>query len=104
LLHIRDAIDRIRTYTASGREAFFAETLVQDAVMRNLEVVGEAAKRVSDETRSQAPALPWREMAGLRDKLIHDYFGVDLALVWHVVVDELPAIHAQLDKLLSDRQ
>ncbi len=65
--------------------------MIQDAVLRNMEILGEASKRVSTPSREQAPDIPWREMAGMRDKLIHDYFGVDLSLVWDVVAAELPA-------------
>jgi hypothetical protein len=61
-------------YTESGREDFFADPMTQDAVVRNLEIVGEAAKRVSPSLQARAPAVPWREMAGMRDKLVHDYF------------------------------
>ena len=62
--------------------------MIQDAVVRNLEIVGWAAKRVAPALRKRAPGVPWREMAGMRDKLAHDYFGVDLDLVWDVVAAE----------------
>lgn len=76
--------------------------MVQDAVVRNLEIVGEAAKRVSPHLRKQAPGVPWREMAGMRDKLVHDYFGVDLDLVWDVVAAELPAARTRIVELLAE--
>ena len=76
--------------------------MVQDAVVRNLEIVGEAAKRVSADLRGRAPGVPWREMAGMRDKLVHDYFGVDLDLVWDVVAAELPAARTRIIVLLEE--
>ena len=76
--------------------------MVQDAVVRNLEIVGEAAKRVSPDLRKRAPDVPWREMAGMRDKLVHDYFGVDLDLVWDVVATELPAARSRILLLLKE--
>jgi uncharacterized protein with HEPN domain len=76
--------------------------MIQDAVVRNLEIVGEAAKRVSPGLREQAPGVPWREMAGMRDKLAHDYFGVDLELVWDVVAAELPTARTRIIALLEE--
>jgi len=99
LLHAIEAIDAIQRYTVDGREAFFSDGKTQDAVIRNIEILGQAVKGISDDTRALEPGVPWRKIAGMRDKLIHEYFGVDLALVWDVVEDELPALRPQLERL-----
>lgn len=101
LAHIRDALARIAEYTAAGREAFMADPRTQDAVVRNLEVIGEATKRVSVDIRSLAPDVAWRAISGMRDKLIHEYFGVNLEIVWRVVELELPAFGSRVDALLQ---
>ena len=99
LLHAIDAVDAILLYTADGRDAFFADAKTQDAVIRNIEIIGQAVKGLSDDTRLLDPSVPWRQIAGMRDKLIHEYFGVDLKLVWDVVERELPALRPRLDQL-----
>lgn len=101
LLHVRDAIDRVRAYTAGGKEAFFADTKTQDAVIRNLEVVGEAVKSVSAATRDAHPDVPWKAIAGMRDKVIHEYFGVNLDLVWATVERDLPTLRAKVEEILA---
>ena len=100
LEHILEAIERILQYTAAGREAFEGDLKTQDAVIRNLQVIGEAAKRVSEETRGRGPAVPWRNMTGLRDRVVHDYFGVSLPIVWDVVTNHLPPLREQVRTLL----
>ncbi len=99
LLHAIEAIDAIFSYTVDGSEAFFSDGKTQDAVIRNIEIIGQAVKGISGSTRALEPAVPWRQIAGMRDKLIHEYFGVDLALVWDVVERELPVLRPQLEKL-----
>jgi len=100
LAHIAECINRIQEYTAQGREAFFASRLTQDAVIRNLEIIGEAARRVPEYYRQAHPHIPWSEMAGLRNVLIHDYEGVDISRVWLVIENELPPVKANLAALL----
>ncbi len=100
LLHIRDALQRVTEYTLGGREAFFADQRTQDAVIRNLEVMGEAAKSVSLATRERAPQIRWKDIAGMRDKLIHEYFGVNLEIVWRVVERDAPLVQRGIEDLL----
>jgi uncharacterized protein with HEPN domain len=99
LTHAIEAIDAITDYTADGQKAFFSDGKTQDAVIRNIEIIGQAVKGISDDTRALEPDVPWRQIAGMRDKLIHEYFGVDLVLVWDVVERELPILRPQLEKL-----
>jgi len=102
LQHIRDALLSVQEYTATGRDGFFGSKMVQDAVVRNLEIVGEAVKALAPETRMQAPTVPWRRIAGMRDQLIHHYFGVDLEVVWRVVEVEIDPLLAVIQRLIVD--
>lgn len=104
LLHIADAIKQIRSYTSGGHAAFLKDRLTQDAVLRNLSIVGEAAKKLSKGTREKAPGIPWKSISGMRDKMVHDYFGVDLEIVWSTVEVELPKLKAAVDSLLKGSQ
>jgi uncharacterized protein with HEPN domain len=101
LADISGAIDRILRYTASGREAFFRDPMTQDAVVRNLEVMGEAVKGLGETVRAAHPQVPWKKIAGMRDRVIHGYFQVDLDIVWEVVEKELPTLRQQLTAILG---
>lgn len=102
LIHVLECIKQIEEYTINGREEFMNSRLIQDAVIRNIEIIGEATKQVSPGLRSQHPEIPWKEMAGMRDVLIHDYMGVDLQIVWNVVARNLAEIKEHLRGLLSN--
>lgn len=101
-LHVRDAIHRILSYTAEGKDAFLGDRKTQDAVLRNLEVIGEAVKRVSERVKRAHPEIPWRRVTGMRDKVIHGYFGVDLRLIWEVVERDLPSLDRTLEAILQE--
>lgn len=102
LLHIRDAILRIRSYTVKGKGSFLAEPIIQDAVIRNFEIIGEAVKGLSSEFVSANPSVPFKQIAGMRDRLIHGYFGVDLEIVWAVIEKDLSELDAVLKNSLKD--
>ncbi|MBN2646143.1 MAG: DUF86 domain-containing protein [Desulfuromonadaceae bacterium] len=99
LRHIRDAIQQIAEYIrGTDFLAFSLDRMKQDAVIRQLEIIGEATKRISIETRQAQPEIPWKNMAGMRDVLIHNYFGVDIAAVWSTAANDLPV----LERIFSD--
>lgn len=100
LLHVLDSIERISAYTTGGRDAFMKDRKTQDAVVRNLEIIGEAAKGVSPGLKKAHPEVPWKRIAGMRDKMIHEYFGVNLDLVWGAVERDVPTLKSQIESLL----
>ncbi len=102
LRHIMDSILKIESYISSGREAFMRESHWQDAVIRQLEIIGEATKKLSEDVRSQHTEIPWRRIAGMRDVLIHDYMGVDLEAVWEVTQKDLPGLKSKIGSIVKD--
>jgi len=100
---VLEAIEAIRDFTADGRDDFMADRKTQSAVIRQLEIIGEAVKRLSAETIAADPAVPWRQIAGARDRLIHGYFQVDLEAVWAMVAQDLPELEARV-RALSNAQ
>lgn len=101
LSHVASAIDAARSFTVDGRDAFMADLKTQSAVIRQIEIIGEAVKRLSDEAKNAEPAVPWRLIAGTRDRLIHGYFQVDLTAVWSMVEHDLGPLRAAVDRLLA---
>lgn len=101
LRHILDAIRRIEGYVSPGREAFFSNPMAQDAVLRQLEVVGEAVKKLTSSIRERRPDIPWREIAGMRDVLIHQYFSVDLEQVWEATQRDLEPLRLAVEELIG---
>jgi uncharacterized protein with HEPN domain len=106
LAHIVDALQQITIYTyGMDEETFLGNRLVQDGVIRQFEIVGEASKNISTPFRDGHPFIPWKDLAGFRDKLIHQYFGVDLVTVWRSVVEDVPMLQAELLKIyIAERQ
>jgi len=104
-LYIEDiltSIKKIKRYTAgmSFRD-FIRDEKVIDAVLRNLEIIRETAKNAPEEIRQKYPQIPWKEVAGMRDRLIHAYFGVDLEIVWQTIVSDLPKLEFELIKIIK---
>ena len=102
LLHIRDAIERALLYTAEGKQAFFADPRTQDAVIRNLEVLGEAVENLSGDLKARHATVPWKRIAGMRDKMIHEYLAVNLQLVWDTVEQEIPPLKKEIEAILRE--
>jgi len=102
LQHMLEAVTKIETYTAVGRDEFMATSHWHDAAIRQLEIVGEATKRLSNHLKERNPDIPWRRIAGLRDILIHNYMGVDLNAVWEITQKDVPRLKQRVEEILSE--
>lgn len=100
---VLEAIERIEKYSRDGRAAFDRDELVQTWVAHHLQVVGEAVRALTEETRARRSEIPWAQIAAMRNILVHDYFGIDLDEVWTVVERDLPPLKAGVFALLEDR-
>ena len=101
LAHMRDGLDRIREYTAAERSRFDTSRLVQDAVIRNLQTLAESSQRLSSEIKDTEPRIPWRELAGFRNVIVHGYLGIDLGAVWLVVEKDLPSLAEAVNRMAT---
>ncbi len=102
--HILDSISYIEKDTKNyTREKFASSRKTKDVVIRNLEIIGEAAKNLPDDLKAKYPDIPWKKIAGLRDVLIHMYFGVDVDNIWNVIEKDLPVLKENIKKVLQDQ-
>ncbi len=101
LLHISECIRRVTRHAASGRDAFLAEEVRQDAVLRNLQVMSESTQRLSTALKAAHPAIDWRRIAAFRNLLAHDYLGVDMRLIWDVMEQDIPPLAETIAAMLE---
>jgi uncharacterized protein with HEPN domain len=101
LADILQALERVEEIGQRGSDAFLADWLLQDAAIRNFEIVGEAVKRVSPALQAAHPKIPWADLAGFRDVLIHQYFRVDLEIVWALIEKRVAALRGDVARLLA---
>ncbi len=103
-VHLEDilgAIGKIKRYTKGlSKQGFAGDDKTLDAVVRNLEVIGEAVKQLPADLRAREPSIDWQKIAGLRDILIHQYFGIDVDILWDIAQNKLPALEASVSAML----
>jgi uncharacterized protein with HEPN domain len=105
-LYLIDVLESIKKIDKSTKtltlKAFIKDVDIQDAIVRRLEVIGEATKHVPQEIKKKYPDIPWRETAGMRDKIVHDYFKINLEIVWNIVQNDLNPLKKQIKQLLKE--
>ncbi|MEW5804046.1 MAG: DUF86 domain-containing protein [bacterium] len=103
LIHISECIERIEQYVSGGKDEFLDSTLIQDAVLRNLQTLAESTQRISSSLKAtypHVPYVPWKDISGFRNILVHDYLGLDLENIWQVVECELPPLKQQINAII----
>jgi len=103
LAHILESAEWIeKDIRGMSAEDFLDNVPIQDAVIRRIQIIGEAVKKLPDDVKEKAPDIPWRKIAGIRDKVIHDYVDVDIELVWGIIQKDLQALKGKVEELLGD--
>jgi len=104
LQHTLDSIKRIKQYTKNmDKPEFIENELVRDGVVRNIEIIGEAAKNLPKNFKEKHPEIPWKDIIGMRDRIVHFYFGLDFELVWSTVKTDIPELEKQISKLSANK-
>jgi len=103
LIHITECIERIEEYIAGGRDEFMGSSLIQDAVLRNLQTMAESTQRISYSLKTLHPEVSWRDISGFRNILVHDYLGLDLEYIWQAIEHDLPSLKCQIKTMLEER-
>lgn len=99
LAHIHEAIHEILSYTKNiGFNEFKRNSMIRFATVKQIEIIGEAAKNISESTRQQYPGIAWKEIIGLRNLLTHEYFGIDIQLIWQIIQIDIPELKLNLEK------
>ena len=102
LIHINECIERIESYIGGkGEQQFLDSTLIQDAIIRNLQILAESTQRLSDAAKESMSEIDWFKIAGFRNVLVHDYLGVDIGRVWNILEKDLPALKKAVQKVLE---
>jgi uncharacterized protein with HEPN domain len=103
--HILDSINAIQTFSKNlSKEQLISNRLKQSAIVREIEIIGEAVKNISETLKNKHPEVLWKEIAGTRDKMIHHYFGVDISIVWNIISSDLPILKEQMLKIKQELQ
>jgi uncharacterized protein with HEPN domain len=103
LLDILEAIEKIEKYTSRGHEAFEQDELIQTWIVHHLQIIGEAASALPESFRDRYPEVPWSKIIGMRNILVHNYFGVDVDVVWAVVVDDIPDLKQKIENAIRNK-
>ena len=102
LIHISECIEKIESYVSQiDKESFLASTLIQDAVVRNLQILAESTQQLSEQAKQTQPDVDWYKISGFRNILVHDYLGIDMKTVWNIVEKEIPILKKAINSILG---